>query len=167
VGTDAAAERSRSYGWDDPAAFAAAAAGRSGLELMRAVVAGELPQAPMAATLGLRLVEASEGRAVFEGEPAEWHYNPIGTAHAGLALTLLDSAMGCAFVTTLPDAAVPWTTLELKGSFTRALTSESGVVRCTGGVLHAGRSVVTTEARVEDAAGRLCAHGTSTILVRR
>jgi uncharacterized protein (TIGR00369 family) len=134
---------------------------------MRAVAAGELPQAPIGATLGFRLVEVSEGRAVFEGEPAEYHYNPIGTVHAGFALTLLDSAMGCALVTTLEDAAVPWTTLEVKGNFTRALTSGSGPVRCTGTVVHGGRTVATTEARVEDATGRLCAHGTSTILIRR
>jgi uncharacterized protein (TIGR00369 family) len=159
--------RARSYEWADPAVLAAVAPGRAGLDVMRAVAAGELPQAPIGATLGFRLVEVSEGRAVFEGEPAEYHYNPIGTVHAGFALTLLDSAMGCALVTTLEDAAVPWTTLEVKGNFTRALTSGSGPVRCTGTVVHGGRTVATTEARVEDAAGRLCAHGTSTILIRR
>ena len=58
-----------------------------------------------------------------------------------------------------------WTTLEVKANFTRALTVETGVVRCTGSVIHPGRRVATTEARIEDAQGRLCAHGTSTILV--
>lgn len=163
----AVSERARRYVWGDPDAFAAGAAGLSGLDVLRRVVAGELPQAPMAATLGVRLVEVAEGRAVFAGEPAEYHYNPIGTVHAGFALTLLDSAMGCALVATLEDAAVPWTTLEVKGNFTRALTVASGAVRCTGTVLHLGRTVATTEARLEDAAGRLCAHGTSTILIRR
>jgi uncharacterized protein (TIGR00369 family) len=160
-------ERSRSYEWADPAVFAAAAAdGRSGLEVMRAIVAGELPEPPMAATLGLRLVEVDDGRAVFAGTPAEYHYNPIGTVHAGFALTLLDSAMGCALVTTLA-AGVAWTTLEVKANFTRALRADTGPVRCTGAVLHAGRTVATTEARIEDGGGRLCAHGTSTILLRR
>jgi len=84
--------------------------------------------------------------------------------HAGLAMTLLDSAMGCAFVTTL-DTSVGWTTLELKANFTRALTVDTGLVRCTGTVVHPGRTVATTEARLEDSEGRLYAHGTSTILV--
>jgi len=84
--------------------------------------------------------------------------------HAGLAMTLLDSAMGCAFVTTL-EPGVGWTTLELKANFTRALTMDTGTVRCVGTVVHAGKTVATTEARIEDAQGRLCAHGTSTILV--
>jgi uncharacterized protein (TIGR00369 family) len=118
----------------------------------------------MAQTLGFRLVEAEHGHAVFSCEPAEYHYNPIGSVHAGLAMTLMDSAMGLAFVTTLEEPT-GWTTLEVKANFTRALTADSGTIRCTGSVVHAGRRVATTEARIEDGDGRLCAHGTSTILV--
>jgi len=157
-------ERSRTYSWEDPLAAVAEAAELSGLDVMRRMAAGEFPQPPIAQTLGFRLVEAEHGRAVFECEPAEFHYNPIGTVHAGLASTLLDSAMGCAFVTTL-DAGVGWTTLELKANFTRPLTADTGLVRCVGTVVHPGRTVATTEARIEDADGRLYAHGTSTILV--
>ena len=159
-----AVERTRTYSWEDPLALHGRMAGRSGLELMQMMVAGELPPPPIAETLGFRLVEASRGRAVFECEPAEFHYNPIGIVHAGLAMTLMDSAMGLAFVTTI-EGGVGWTTLELKANFTRALTAETGVVRCVGSVVHPGRRVATTEARIEDAEGRLCAHGTSTILV--
>jgi uncharacterized protein (TIGR00369 family) len=159
-------ERTRSYSWSDPLGLVADAAGRSGLEIMRSLVAGELPPPPIADTLGFTLVEVDHGRAVFECVPAEYHYNPIGVVHAGLAATLLDSAMGCAFATTL-DAGVGWTTLELKANFTRALTADTGLVRCTGTVVHPGRTVATTEARLEDADGRLYAHGTSTILVLR
>jgi uncharacterized protein (TIGR00369 family) len=79
-------------------------------------------------------------------------------------MTLMDSAMGLAFVTTL-DGPRGWTTLEVKANFTRALTADTGTVRCTGSVIHPGRRVATTEARLEDSQGRLCAHGTSTILV--
>lgn len=157
-------ERSRTYTWDDPVAFREQTAGLTGLEVMQRMVAGKLPQPPMAHTLGFRLVEVEHGRAVFEGEPAEYHYNPIGTVHAGLASTLLDSAMGCALVTTLPPA-MRWTTLELKANFTRAMTVDTGLVRCTGSVIHPGRRVVTTEARLEDPQGRLIAHATSTILM--
>jgi uncharacterized protein (TIGR00369 family) len=157
-------ERTRTYSWEDPFALRDTMAGSSGLELMQLMAKGEIPPPPIANTLGFRLVEAERGHALFECEPAEYHYNPIGVAHAGLAMTLMDSAMGLAFVTTL-DEPVAWTTLEVKSNFTRALTVESGVVRCTGGVIHAGRRVATTEARIEDSQGRLCAHGTSTILV--
>jgi uncharacterized protein (TIGR00369 family) len=159
-----AGERTRTYSWADPLAALAEAAGLTGLEAMRKIMAGELPPPPIANTLDFRLVEVERGRVVFECEPAEFHYNPIGVAHAGLAATLLDSAMGCAFVSTL-EPGIAWTTLELKANFTRALTMDTGTVRCTGTVVHPGRTVATTEARIEDAQGRLCAHGTSTILV--
>jgi uncharacterized protein (TIGR00369 family) len=157
-------ERTRTYSWADPLAALAEAAGLSGLEAMAKIAAGELPPPPIADTLDFRIAEVERGRVVFECEPAEFHYNPIGVVHAGLAMTLLDSAMGCAFVSTL-ERAIQWTTLELKANFTRALTMQTGTVRCTGTVVHPGRTVATTEARLEDAEGRLCAHGTSTILV--
>ncbi len=157
-------ERTRTYSWDDPFALRDRMAGHSGLELMELMASGELSQPPIAETLGFTLVAVERGRVVFECRPAEFHYNPIGVAHAGLAMTLMDSAMGCAFVTTL-EQPVPWTTLEVKSNFTRALTVDTGVVRCTGTIVHPGRTVATTEARVEDGAGKLYAHGTSTILV--
>jgi uncharacterized protein (TIGR00369 family) len=158
------AERTRTYSWADPLATLAEAASLRGIDAMRKIMAGELPPPPIANTLGFRLVEVESGRVVFECEPAEFHYNPIGVVHAGLAVTLLDSAMGCAFVSTA-DAGLAWTTLELKANFTRALTMDTGTVRCTGTVVHPGRTVATTEARLADGRGRLCAHGTSTILV--
>lgn len=157
-------ERTRTYTWDDPFALRDALAGRSGLELMQLMAAGDLPLPPIAQTLGFRLVEVERGRAVFECVPAEYHYNPIGSVHAGLAMTLMDSAMGLAFVTTL-DEPTGWTTLEVKANFTRALTVDTGLVRCTGTIVHPGRRVATTEARVEDSERRLYAHATSTILV--
>ena len=137
-----------------------------GLEALRRMVAGEVPYPPIADTIGMRLLEVEPGRVVWEGEPGEHLYNPIGTVHAGFATTLLDSAMGTAFVSTA-DAGTRWTTLELKANFTRAITAETGPVRCTGTVVHPGRTVVTTDARLDDAEGRLLAHATSTILVLR
>jgi len=157
-------ERTRTYSWEDPYALRDELAARSGLELMQLMASGELPPPPIAQTLGFRLVEAERGHALFECEPAEYHYNPIGIVHAGLAMTLMDSAMGCALVTTF-DEPLAWTTLEVKSNFTRAITVETGLVRCTGTVVHAGRTVATTEARLEDVGGKLYAHGTSTILV--
>lgn len=158
------AVRTRSYSWSDPSVIVEAGTQLSGLEVLRKVKDGQLPLPPIAATLEFDLVEVDEGRAVFEGVPAEFHYNPIGVVHAGYTVTLLDSAMGCAFISTA-GPGTRWTTLELKTSFTRALTIETGRVRVTGTILHRGRRVSTTEARVEDAQGRLCAHATSTILV--
>ena len=156
--------RTRTTSWHDPRDVVAALAELDGLEVLERTRAGELPYPPIAATLGMRLVEVEAGHVVWEAEPGEHLYNPIGTVHAGFAVTLLDSAMGTAFVS-VATAGTRWTTLELKTSFTRAITADTGVVRSTGTLLNRGRRVVTAEARLEDREERLLAHATSTILV--
>jgi uncharacterized protein (TIGR00369 family) len=159
------AERSRTITWDDPLELFAAASGMSGLEFLRAVGEGRLPQPPMAKLMGFEGLEAEEGRVVFTAVPEEYHYNPIGVVHAGLALTLLDSAMGCAVQSTLP-AGYGYTTLETKVNLTRAITRETGRVLCEGKVVHPGRTAATAEGRViAEETGKLLAHGTSTCLI--
>jgi uncharacterized protein (TIGR00369 family) len=162
----AGVDRVRTYTWDDPGAIAAHAKGRSGIEFLRALLDGTVPQPPIAQTLGFALVEVDEGRAVFACEPQEFHYNPIGAVHGSLALTLIDSANGCAVQSLLP-AGAGYTTLETKANFIRAITSDAGIVRCISEAVHVGRTTATADARVEDGEGRLLAHGTSTLLIFR
>ena len=157
-------ERTVTVGWDDPRAAAEAGRELSGLEYLRRIAAGELPRPPISALLNFGLVELGEGRAVFSAEPAEYHYNPIGVVHGGLAATLLDSAMGCAVHTTLP-AGVGYTTLELKVNFVRPMTTRTGRVRCEATLIHRGGRVATAEGRVVDEGGKLYAHGTTTCLI--
>jgi uncharacterized protein (TIGR00369 family) len=157
--------RSLSISWEDPVEGAARAARMSGLEALRAMMAGELPPPPIALLLGMRPVEVAAGRVVFAAEPDERHYNPIGVVHGGLAATLLDSAMGCAVQTTLPAGAA-YTTLELKVNFTRPITRDTGRVLCRAEVVHRGGRVATAEGRViAEESGKLLAHGTTTCLV--
>ena len=158
--------RNRTIDWEDPRVLAEAGRGLSGIDYLKKLIARELPPPPMAKLLNFDLAEISEGRAVFVCEPAEYHYNPIGLVHGGLAATLLDSAMGCAIHSTLPAGAA-YTTLEIKVNFIRALSADSGVVRCEGEVIHSGGRTATAQGRVVDARGRLCAHGTTTCLVMR
>jgi uncharacterized protein (TIGR00369 family) len=159
------AVRSRTYGWADPLETAARLAESSGLEALQALASGEIPPPPIAGTLGFRLAEVEAGRAAFEVTPAEFHYNPIGVVHGGLAATLLDSAMGCAVQTTL-DAGVAYTTLELHTNFVAPITRETGPVRAEGAIVHRGRTIATAEGRVvAEESGKLLAHGTTTCFV--
>ena len=137
----------------------------TGLELLRAIAAGEIPGPPIAELMGFERVAVEDGRVVFACVPGAQHYNPIGVVHGGLAATLLDSAMGCAVHSTLP-AGAGYTTLELKVNFTRPITSETGRILCEGTVVHRGGRVATAEGRViaEDT-GKLLAHGTTTCLI--
>jgi uncharacterized protein (TIGR00369 family) len=145
--------------------LAAEARGMSGLEFIGAIRDGDLPPAPIQDLLGFNLVEASEGRTVFACVPEERHYNPIGVVHGGVAATLLDSAMGAAVHTTLPQGNA-YSTLETKFNLVRAITAETGEIRAEGVVVHRGSRVATAEGRITRASdGKLLAHGTSTCLV--
>ena len=148
------------YGLATPAGIA----GRSGRQFLQAIIDGELPQPPISEGLSFRLVEVGDGFAVFEGEPGLHLLNPLGLVHGGWALTLLDSATGCAAQSVLP-AGKGYTTVETKGNFTRPITPDSGRVRVEGRVVAQGRTIITAEARVLGREGKLLAHGTSTLLV--
>ena len=156
--------RSVTVEWSDPAALAAAGRSMSGIEFLRAIRDGRLPPPPIAQLLGFRLAEVEPGRAVFECTPDERHYNPIGVVHGGLAMTLLDSAMGVCVHASLP-AGSAYTTLEAKTNLVRAITAETGPLRAVGKVVHAGKRVATAEARLQDPSGKLYAHATSTCIV--
>lgn len=158
-------ERSKTIAWSDPRAAAAAGAQLSGLDYFAAMSRGEIALPPISALMGMRGVAFSSGRAVFAAEPGEEHYNPIGVVHGGLALTLLDSVMGCAVHTTLP-AGTGYTSLEVKVNFVRAIRAEDGRVIGEGTVVHRGGRVATAEGRVtREADGKLLAHGTTTCLI--
>lgn len=147
------------YGLSAPEDFAR----YSGLELLQKMIAGELPAPPISRTLGFVLVEIAKGRAVFEGRPSPEFFNPLGSIHGGVPLTLIDSACGCAVHSEL-GPGIGYTTVETKANFVRPLPSE-GVVRCEGVVLSRGRQIATSEAYLRDSRGKLLAHGTSTLII--
>src|SRR5260370_15166591 len=79
-------------------------------------------------TLGFRLAEVEEGRAVFESKPGRHLYSPIGTVHGAYAATLLDSACACAVHSQLaPTQGL--TTLELKVAYHQAIAPDTGLLR--------------------------------------
>ncbi|HEY2750966.1 PaaI family thioesterase [Phenylobacterium sp.] len=141
----------------------AAAGPLDGLGQLQAKLSGGLG-APIGQTLNFDLVEVERGRAVFEGQPDRTVYNPLGAVHGGYAAALLDSACGIATQSTLGPGR-SHTTLELKVSYLRPLSEDSGLVRAVGRVTSVGRRVAFAEATLHDEAGRLCATASSTLLV--
>src|SRR5438105_2531313 len=162
--TDYQEQRTRTVTWDDPAPALRTARTMSGIAYLKAIQSGELPSPPIAALVGMAMVEVAEGRVVFNAEPAEFHYNPLGTVHGGIAATLLDSAMGCAVQSLLP-AGTGYTTLEIKVNYLRPITSATGTVSCEGTVIHLGGRIATAEAHITDATGKLYAHSTTTCIL--
>lgn len=156
----AARTRLRGFGQATPEQIA----GKSGLEVMRGLLAGELPAPPISETLDFVLVEVDRGRALFQGRPQLKHYNPLGGVHGGWFATLLDSCMGCAVHTTMPPGRA-YTTAELKINIVRPLSDRVPFVRAEGRVIHEGRRMSTADGRLFGADGKLYAHGSTTCFV--
>lgn len=156
--------RERTYTWVDPKVLATAAQQLDGLDFFAQLGNGDFPPPPINATTGIALVEVSDGRAVFELQPEEWHYNPIGSVHGGILATLADSALGCAVHTKLA-AGTAYTSLDLTIKFTRAATLDSGLLTCEGRVVSIGRRTATAEAQITDKTGRVIGHAVATCLI--
>ncbi len=135
-----------------------------GLSFLRSIIAGKLPAPPIAQTLGFRLAAVEKGKAAFEGTPDFCHYNPIGVVHGGFAMTLLDSALGCAIHSTLGRGEA-YTTLEIKVNLVRPLTRDTGPIRAEGRLIYRGRTLGTSEGDIKDANGKLYAHATTTCMI--
>lgn len=136
----------------------------SGLDFIRAIFEGRISGAPIAETMNFRMHAVEEGRVVFRGAPEFRHLNPMGGVHGGWYGTLLDSALGCAVATVLPQGRL-YTTLEYKVNITRALPVGT-LIDCEARVSHAGRSTAVAEGTirgVED--GKLYATGSTTCLI--
>ncbi len=136
----------------------------SGRELLQAVIDGKLPHPPISRALSFWIVEVGDGFAAFEGDAGAQLLNPAGGVHGGWALTMIDSATGCAAHTLLP-AGTGYMTVETKGNFVRPIAANTGRVRCEGRVISPGRQIMTAEARVTGPDGKVLAHGTSTLIV--
>ena len=139
-------------------------AAMTGREVLEAIIDGRLPQAPISEALRFWLAEAADGFAAFEGEIGPHLYNPMGSVHGGWALTLIDSAGGCAAYSRLP-AGVGYTTIETKGNFCRPIDAGTGRVRAEARVVSQGRQIISAEARVVGPDGKVLAHGSTTVLV--
>lgn len=156
--------RTRTFDWEDPGPPLVASRELDGLTYLRAMIAGEFPPPPIARLLDFTMVSVDPGEVLFECEPREFHYNPLGLVHGGVACTLLDTVVGCAAHTTLP-AGVGYTSIDLSVSYLRPIFATTGVLRARGRVVKGGSRVIFAEGTLEDAAGTVLATATSSLLV--
>src|SRR5829696_5458836 len=137
-------DRIRTITWDDPKPPLAASRELDGLAYLRALIAGEFPPPPMAQLMNFWMVSADPGEVVFECQPGEYHDNPLGMVHGGLACTLLDTVVGCAAHTMLPKG-VGYTSIDLNVSYLRPIVSTAGLLRARGKVVKSGQRVIFAE----------------------
>jgi uncharacterized protein (TIGR00369 family) len=156
--------RSRTVTWYDPMATAEAGSRLSGIEFLQAILDGTLPPVPIGALFGMVPRQVEPGLVVFECQPDESAYNPIGVVHGGLVCTMADSVIGCAVQSTL-EAGVAYTSIDLNVSYLRGVTADSGTLTATGRVTKPGRRVAFGAAEIVDGAGRLVASATGSCLI--
>jgi uncharacterized protein (TIGR00369 family) len=136
----------------------------TGLDFLRRMIAGEIPNLPMGDHLGFRVVEAEAGRVVVAGTPDHRSYNLLGSVHGGWTAAILDTAMALSAMSSL-DEKNRHTTLDIRINYLRPITLETGAVRAEGRVLQGGRKVAYCEGKLLDGAGKLLAHGTGSCLI--
>jgi acyl-CoA thioesterase len=115
-------------------------------------------------SLGVLLESLEDGRAVWSLTPSPATANAMFVVHGGVLATLMDTAMGSAVFTKLPES-VFYTTLELKVNFIRTVQLDGDRLTCVGQTIHVGKRTATAEARVTDPAGKLVAHGSCTCML--
>ena len=136
----------------------------TGLEYLERVVDGRIQHPSMALTLGFRLTEVEDGRAVISGETSADYCNPNGSIHGSWAAAVLDSCMGSSVHSTLDDG-VGFTVIEFKIDFVRPITVTTGKVTAEGRVVNVGKRIGIADGIARDAEGRILARGTSTCLL--
>lgn len=136
-----------------------------GFAQLSMMVDGTLPPAPIAVTLGIDEFVVERGSVTVGLTPVrDRHYNPIGSVHGGVLSALLDTAAACSVHSLLAEGET-YTSLDLTVKFLRAVTEDSGRLRCVGSVLHRGRRTALAEAQLFDDQERLVAHATSSCMI--
>lgn len=157
-------ERTRTFTWEDPKPGAAASQKMAGLDYLNAMISGEMAAPPIIKLMNIQMISAEPGKIIMELPIGEYHYNPIGSIHGGVAATILDSVMGCAVHSTLPAGRV-YSTLEIKINYLRPMSEALGTVTAHGWVVNAGRKAAFAEAKIIDATGKLYATGSTTCAI--
>ena len=159
------ANRTHTYDWKAPLTSYDVFHEMDGKSYLESILNGEHSVSPMAQTMGLSLVEVDEGYAVYTVEPAEYHYNPIGSVHGGLAATLFDTALSSAVISKLPLGKV-CVSVELHVHYLRALSTTTGKVRCEARAIHVGRTLATAEGKlIGENDGKIYGHASITCVV--
>ena len=116
---------------------------------------------PLEEFLGFSIAN-HDGCAVATLELDDRHMNPNAVAHGAVAFALMDTAMGGAVMSVIPEGSA-CATIEFHTRFHRGATD--GTLRAEATVITAGRKVVHLRAETVDGDGRLVASATASFAV--
>ena len=132
---------------------------RSGLELLRGLISGELPAPPVHHLSGFRLTEADAGTVVAVLPCSKWLSTSAGTIQGGFTAMLAENAMSAAaFSTAPPDTAVA--PLDFKVNYLRPVFPDGNDLIARARIQHRGRTLVVAAAEVTNDEGKQVALAT-------
>lgn len=137
----------------------------SGLEVMRAFIAGDLPAPPISHLTGLRPIEGSEGSAAFVLPSSGWLTSPIGTVQGGATAMLAETVLATAVQTTCPPRTA-YAPLDLKVNYLRPVFADGRDLVGRAQVVHRGKTLAVARGELENADGKTIAVATGTTLIR-
>lgn len=137
---------------------------RSGLDVLRAQVAGEVPAPPLSYLLGIQPTAADEGVCTFSMPTSGWITSPSGLVEGGVTACLADVALGGAVQTTVP-AGTGFAPTDLRVQFIRPVPPDGGPITASATVVHRGRGVAATRAEVVNQQGKLLALASGSALI--
>jgi uncharacterized protein (TIGR00369 family) len=137
----------------------------SGLDLLRAAVAGTFPPSSMALTIPMAFAAVDPGYVRVRASADERHLNPLGGVHGGFAASVLDSVTGCA-VHSMLEAGVGYGTIDLQIKMLRPVPRGEELV-AEGRAVHVSRNIATSEGTLKTQDGKLLATATATCFLKR
>jgi uncharacterized protein (TIGR00369 family) len=161
--------------WETPHPFQRPAAGeviardvwltRSGLDILRGCITGELPAPPIAHLCGIQPREADEGRTVWTMPTSEWLCSPVqGRLYGGAIAYIAGTALDGTYQTTVPaDTAIA--PVDLKVYFLRPVVPDRRDLIATGTLINRSRTVAVATSEVHDADGKLVAVAMGSALI--
>lgn len=139
---------------------------RSGLELLRAAVAGDpsVPDPPLHHLFGVRPEAVEEGASTWSMPATGWLSSGAPTMYGGALAVLADTALSGTAWTVVPLGGLPYP-LDLDVRFLRPAPL-TGRLTADAAVVHRGRTMVVTRAELRSDDGRVVAlaHGSSAVV---
>lgn len=135
----------------------------SGLEALKAMVAGNIPLPPMAKTMPSRIVHVEEGFVRFIVRADERHLNPAQAVHGGFSATILDTVTGVA-VHSVMEAGVGYSTINLNVKMIRPIPINTELI-AEGTLINRSRRLAVSEGKIKDENGKIYASGSATCMI--
>ena len=135
----------------------------TGLEIMQAIVRGELPHPTMSKSIPMKVMKVEKGKVVFNAIANDKHLNPQGGVHGGFASTVLDSVTGCAVHTVL-GAGVAYGTIDLNIKMLRPVPRDENLI-AEGKVINLSKSLGVSEGTLKSEEGKLYATSSAICMI--